>query len=552
LTGAVTISGSATTDLVRITQTGTGNALVVEDSTNPDATPFVVDAGGNVGIGIATPAASLDVSANTSGDAVRITQVGTGNALVVEDSANPDSTPLVVDADGRLIVGTTTSQNNIFRLQSIGTNGGDLLLQRWPGASSGGTFIRANKSRGAAIGTRGIVSSGDTIATFSFEGDDGSAFIQAATIIAGVDGTPGLSDMPGRLVFSTTADGASTPTERMRITNAGFVGINQTSPGSTLDVKGTLRLSGSTSGYVGLAPAAAAGSVTYTLPSTDGTTGQFLSTNGSGTLSWSTASSGTTTGINFQSFTSTGTWTKPAGYAAGSRAFIQVWGGGGGGAKNASNSNAGSGGGGGGYSEIWVTLSALGATETVTIGAGGTAGGGTGGAGGNTTFGSILTGYGGGGGYGNNAAAGGGGGGGGQLSAGTTATNSTGAAAGQPWQNDGGTCSGVAMSQGGGGGVAPGGHGFWAGGGGGGAGSSGQSGAVGGKSYYGGGGGGGGGAVTGGGAGGISVVGGAGGAGTLNTTATAGSQPGGGGGGTYSGTAAAGGAGEVRITVFPA
>jgi hypothetical protein len=73
---------------------------------------------------------------------------------------------------------------------------------------------------------------------------------------------------------------------------AGNVGIATTSPGSALDVKGTLRLSGSTSGYVGLSPAAAAGSTTYTLPSADGTTGQFLSTNGSGTLSWSSAGGG--------------------------------------------------------------------------------------------------------------------------------------------------------------------------------------------------------------------------------------------------------------------
>lgn len=71
-----------------------------------------------------------------------------------------------------------------------------------------------------------------------------------------------------------------------------FVGIGTATPGSKLDVKGTLRLSGSTSGYVGISPAAAAGSTTYTLPSADGTTGQFLSTNGSGALSWSTPSSG--------------------------------------------------------------------------------------------------------------------------------------------------------------------------------------------------------------------------------------------------------------------
>ena len=66
----------------------------------------------------------------------------------------------------------------------------------------------------------------------------------------------------------------------------GNVGVNTTTPGSTLDVKGTLRLSGSTSGYVGFLPAPAAGSTTYTLPSADGTSGQTLQTNGSGTLSW--------------------------------------------------------------------------------------------------------------------------------------------------------------------------------------------------------------------------------------------------------------------------
>ena len=40
---------------------------------------------------------------------------------------------------------------------------------------------------------------------------------------AEVDGTPGSGDMPGRLVFLTTLDGASTATERMRIKSAGQV-----------------------------------------------------------------------------------------------------------------------------------------------------------------------------------------------------------------------------------------------------------------------------------------------------------------------------------------
>lgn len=71
--------------------------------------------------------------------------------------------------------------------------------------------------------------------------------------------------------------------------SADAVGVGTSTPGSKLDVKGTLRLSGSSSGYVGLAPASAAGSTTYTLPSADGSNGQALVTNGTGALSWAAA-----------------------------------------------------------------------------------------------------------------------------------------------------------------------------------------------------------------------------------------------------------------------
>lgn len=94
----------------------------------------------------------------------------------------------------------------------------------------------------------------------------------------------------GGLAFETVNDAYSSATGRMIIDSSGNIGVNNNSPASTLDVKGTLRLSGSSSGYVGFSPAAAAGSTTYTLPSADGSSGQVLSTNGSGSLSWSSAS----------------------------------------------------------------------------------------------------------------------------------------------------------------------------------------------------------------------------------------------------------------------
>ena len=90
--------------------------------------------------------------------------------------------------------------------------------------------------------------SGDFLGTVSFNGDDGTSFVTAASIVATVDGTPGTNDMPGRLVFSTTADGASSPTERMRIDSAGNIGINTAAPAGQA-LRMTKNISGNTSSY---------------------------------------------------------------------------------------------------------------------------------------------------------------------------------------------------------------------------------------------------------------------------------------------------------------
>lgn len=73
------------------------------------------------------------------------------------------------------------------------------------------------------------------------------------------------------------------------VTGGGQVAINTFSPNSVLGVGGAITMNGSSSGFVGFQGATNAGSVIYTLPSSDGSSGQVLTTNGTNTLSWATA-----------------------------------------------------------------------------------------------------------------------------------------------------------------------------------------------------------------------------------------------------------------------
>jgi hypothetical protein len=120
-----------------------------------------------------------------------------------------------------------------------------------------------------------------------------------------VDGIPAAGNVPGRLVFSTTASGGGANiSPRMTIKSDGTIGINNQAPvsGSLLDVTGTIALtnsdnsarearfyepSASGSNYTGFKAQAQTANVTYTLPSSDGANGAQLQTDGSGNLSWS-------------------------------------------------------------------------------------------------------------------------------------------------------------------------------------------------------------------------------------------------------------------------
>jgi hypothetical protein len=137
---------------------------------------------------------------------------------------------LRVDASGRLLVGTSiarvfdSSTSTLTPMTQIETPGaGAALSITRSNTSSTGPGLFFGKSRGAAAGGNTIVQDSDKLGTIFFEGTDNTNLVEAATIAAEVDGTPGGASMPGRLVFGTTPNGQRSPVVRMTIKSTGII-----------------------------------------------------------------------------------------------------------------------------------------------------------------------------------------------------------------------------------------------------------------------------------------------------------------------------------------
>ncbi len=190
----------------------------------------------------------------------------------------------------RRLLGLNVS-NPIYRIQVEDPGGPDAdIATRMYNASNQGYFPSMQLQ--VSAGTKAAplpVTSGTILGALHFVGYDGSTFADVVSTGIVVKTTQNWTTggHGAFMSFKTIANSTVAEVERMKIDQNGNVGIATTAPGSTLDVKGTFRLSGVTSGYVGFTPPAAAGSTTYTLPGADGTLGQLLTTNGTGLLSWS-------------------------------------------------------------------------------------------------------------------------------------------------------------------------------------------------------------------------------------------------------------------------
>jgi hypothetical protein len=220
LSFGVASSGSLAT---RMTLTGTGLGI---GTTSPGYPLDVVSGASAWGLNIrgrsADNIAYIRFSPNSG--ATTYAAIGTPTANTLGFDVN-ESERLRIDSSGRLLVGTSTASTNCLGQFESSISG--LLSVRRNLAGAGGPSLLLAHTRGAA-GTYTSLTNGDELGTIEFRGADGAQDVAGAYIQAYVDGTPGTNDMPGRLVFSTTADGASTPTERMRISQNGYINFATT------------------------------------------------------------------------------------------------------------------------------------------------------------------------------------------------------------------------------------------------------------------------------------------------------------------------------------
>jgi hypothetical protein len=208
-----------------------------------------VDGGNNVvGIGTSSPGCDLEIGGTGHihiADQGRIgcnSGAGAPNDSYIKffDSDiisfhTTDTERARIDSSGRLLLGTSSATDYAggsgytpkFQFRGSGEADSSIAVAN---ADGNGILVIVNE------GGSSVISDDEDLGKINFKGYDGNSYPDFAQIKASVDGTPGDNDCPGRLTFSTTADGASSPTERVRIDSSGNCGIGVTSPQGPLHV----------------------------------------------------------------------------------------------------------------------------------------------------------------------------------------------------------------------------------------------------------------------------------------------------------------------------
>jgi hypothetical protein len=203
---------------------------------------------------VVTPAL-LNQSVNSATIAGIVNDDVSATAAILGTKVSPNFGSQNIATTGRATVGAAPStqvrhiNSGLVNASIASTSNGQGVVAS---VTEGGTSAASSAPSFACVRGRGtlgspaMVADGDWLGAMTFQGHDGTAPVIGAKIQAEVDAAPSAGDMPSRLTFATTADGASTPTERVRIDRNGNVGIGTTAPEATA----ILHVASSTKGFL--------------------------------------------------------------------------------------------------------------------------------------------------------------------------------------------------------------------------------------------------------------------------------------------------------------
>jgi len=212
-----------------------------------------------------------------------IVSTSNGNIII-----NPDGTGAVLLNSGDVVIGSNSKSGKLTIINS--DNAINSFQYFYCGSnildpSDGSNFV-FRRSRGT-FNSPTVVEQNDDIVDIFFQAFDGTAYRTMAKIGAYIDGLVSNNLVPGSLTFSvhdTTTPGTAGLNEILALTTDGFLKTNKITSKTT---NSNLELTANGTGKITLS--------SLIWPSSDGTNGQVLTTNGAGSLSWSTVSGGGST-----------------------------------------------------------------------------------------------------------------------------------------------------------------------------------------------------------------------------------------------------------------